>query len=530
MARRVALSASDRRRVSLTSHEAAGGPVERRVLPAAAVASLDNGALRRSHRDPRPAEPGPGLADAPELPPEADRLAVPEADLSGDAAEVWRDVIAAGDGDTLKRGKVRKQIGRTLRGVGLYLFVAAGMHAAGTAKKAKGRAAARRTTVDEAGRGRRSVAAHYPEALPAFDAALRHALVNPAPLPALAAASPNGAAGGGGVIAVDHLLSDGRGSQPVTGDGLQDLRGRRSGLQPAAVCRGVAVLLRHPSRAALAHPRGAAEHPRQDRRRRTGLAGRSPGGARCHLPTLPRRDRGLALLLPALPALRGDPAGPLVRPVRAGGVAGEAGKAGRAVKLAGTGAAMADRAARGGPGALANTTRCDVFESVASRIAAAGELLRESERLARGALALAIEAGGRLASAKAAAKHGEWLPGLAAAGIQPRTAQRAIELHRRAEEARALPGAEALSPSLALRMLPSVAGAGDRRRGPRNPAKDGADTARRRRARPGTPRASLTLTDADKRRLVEAAERRGLSQAALLRAALAAYLGGTGRR
>ena len=48
MARRVALSASDRRRVSLTSHEAAGGPVERRVLPAAAVASLDNGALRRS--------------------------------------------------------------------------------------------------------------------------------------------------------------------------------------------------------------------------------------------------------------------------------------------------------------------------------------------------------------------------------------------------------------------------------------------------------------------------------------------------
>ena len=216
--------------------------------------------------------------------------------------------------------------------------------------------------------------------------------------------------------------------------------------------------------------------------------------------------------------------------MRAGGVAGEAGKAGRAVKLAGTGAAMADRAARGGPGALANTTRCDVFESVASRIAAAGELLRESERLARGALALAIEAGGRLASAKAAAKHGEWLPGLAAAGIQPRTAQRAIELHRRAEEARALPGAEALSPSLALRMLPSVAGAGDRRRGPRNPAKGGADTARRRRARPGTPRASLTLTDADKRRLVEAAERRGLSQAALLRAALAAYLGGTGRR
>ena len=198
--------------------------------------------------------------------------------------------------------------------------------------------------------------------------------------------------------------------------------------------------------------------------------------------------------------------------------------------LSGRAAADADRReSRGGRVAVANTTRCDVFESVASRIAAAGELLRESERLARGALALAIEAGGRLASAKAAAKHGEWLPGLAAADIQPRTAQRAIELHRRAEEARALPGAEALSPSRALRMLPSVAGASDRRRGPRNPAKD-ADTARRRRARPSTPRASLTLPDADKRRLVDAAERRGMSQAALLRAALAAYLGGAGGR
>ena len=200
MARRVALSASDRRRVSLTSHEAAGGPVERRVLPAAAVASLDNGALRRvpaARPKPRgvgdlPVEPGPG----PELPPEADRLAVPETDLTGEAAEVWRDVIAAGDGDALKRGKARKQIGRTLRGGGLYLFVSAGMHAAGTAKKAKGRAAARRSVVAEVIRGRRAVAAHYPEALPAFDAALRHALVNPAPLPALAAASPSGAAGG----------------------------------------------------------------------------------------------------------------------------------------------------------------------------------------------------------------------------------------------------------------------------------------------------------------------------------------------
>ena len=103
--------------------------------------------------------------------------------LESDAADVWRDVIAGAVGDTLKRGKVRKQIGRTLRGAGLYLFVAAGMHAAGTAKKAKGRAAARRKTVEEAGRARCSVAAHYPDCLSAFDAALRHALVNPAPLP-----------------------------------------------------------------------------------------------------------------------------------------------------------------------------------------------------------------------------------------------------------------------------------------------------------------------------------------------------------
>ncbi len=209
MARAVALSARDVRRVGLTAHASRAVAVERRALPAAAVATLDNGVLRRMSRPPRkslphggdssPAaaapdqeayeagaslpQPAPAPA-APELPPEADRLAAPEAALEGDAADVWRDVIAVVDNDdTLKRGKVRKQIGRTLRGAGLYLFVAAGMHAAGTAKKAKGRAAARRKTVGEAGRARCSVVAHYPDCLPAFDAALRHALVNPAPLP-----------------------------------------------------------------------------------------------------------------------------------------------------------------------------------------------------------------------------------------------------------------------------------------------------------------------------------------------------------
>ena len=207
MARAVALSARDVRRVGLTTHARRAGVVDRRVLPTAVVATLDNGVLRRVSRPPRkslasggepsPAAPNQGAREAgpsvpqpepapaaPELPPEADRLAVPAAMLEGDAADVWRDVIAVGDGDTLKRGKARKQIGRTLRGGGLYLFVASGMHAAGAAKKAKGRAAARRKTVEEAGRARRSVAAHYPDCLPAFDAALRHALANPAPLPA----------------------------------------------------------------------------------------------------------------------------------------------------------------------------------------------------------------------------------------------------------------------------------------------------------------------------------------------------------
>lgn len=208
MARAVALLARDVRRVGLTAHARRPAAVERRVLPTAAVATLDNGVLRRVSRNPRkslpsggdpsPAKPNQGACEAgpsvpqpepataaPELPPEADRLTAPASALEGDATDVWLAVTAVGAGDdTLKRGKVRKQIGRTLRGGGFYLFVAAGMHAAGTAKKAKGRAAARRKTIEEAGRWRHSVAAHYPDCLPAFDAALRHALVNPAPFPA----------------------------------------------------------------------------------------------------------------------------------------------------------------------------------------------------------------------------------------------------------------------------------------------------------------------------------------------------------
>ena len=118
MTRAVALSARDVRRVGLTAHASRSVAVERRVLPTAAVATLDNGVLRRVSRSPgkslphggdsSPAAPdqgaceaGPSLGQpapapaAPELPPEADRLAVPEAALEGDAADVWRDVIVS---------------------------------------------------------------------------------------------------------------------------------------------------------------------------------------------------------------------------------------------------------------------------------------------------------------------------------------------------------------------------------------------------------------------------------------------------
>ena len=118
----------------------------------------------------------------PDIPPDADRVGAAKSELTGTATAVWADVLAVAGGELLERGKTRKQIGRTLRGKGLYLFVAAGMHGAATARKAKGRAAARRRTVEEAARGRLSVGAHWPEHLPLFDAALRHAMLHPKPL------------------------------------------------------------------------------------------------------------------------------------------------------------------------------------------------------------------------------------------------------------------------------------------------------------------------------------------------------------
>ena len=52
MARAVALSARDVRRVGLTAYASRAGAVERRALPTAAVATLDNGVLRRVSRTP----------------------------------------------------------------------------------------------------------------------------------------------------------------------------------------------------------------------------------------------------------------------------------------------------------------------------------------------------------------------------------------------------------------------------------------------------------------------------------------------
>ena len=201
LARQVALAASDRRRrVTLTHHEAPVA-VERRVLPHQDVARLDNGPLERPRR-PRSIRGGTGaertstpppIPTEPDIPPDADRVGAAKPDLTAAAAAVWADVLAVADGEPLERGKTRKQIDRTLRGKGLYLFVAAGMHSAATAKKAKGRAAARRKTVEAAARGRLSVAAHWPEHLPFFDAALRHAMLHPKPLlpPAGAPAEPD---------------------------------------------------------------------------------------------------------------------------------------------------------------------------------------------------------------------------------------------------------------------------------------------------------------------------------------------------
>ena len=60
MARAVALSARDVRRVGLTAHASRAVAVERQALPTAAVATLDNGVLRRVSRTPRKSLPHGG--------------------------------------------------------------------------------------------------------------------------------------------------------------------------------------------------------------------------------------------------------------------------------------------------------------------------------------------------------------------------------------------------------------------------------------------------------------------------------------
>ena len=197
LAREVALAASGRRRVALTHHEPRL-EVERRVLPNRDVVRLDNGPLNRpqdrrrvrGRRSDERVPTTPSRPAKPDIPPETERVGAAEAELAGTAAaDTWADVVTAEaiDGEPLGRGKTRKQIDRTLRGKGLCVFVAAGMHSAANAKKAKGRASARRKTVEAVARARRSVAVHWGEHLGLFDAALRHALLHPAPLPPAAA-------------------------------------------------------------------------------------------------------------------------------------------------------------------------------------------------------------------------------------------------------------------------------------------------------------------------------------------------------
>ena len=194
IARAVALASRDLRQVGLRKDDGGTADVERKTLPSNAVATLDNGPARqerrgreqprRTHnaRDHRP-KPTDGAGPRLELPAERNRVAAAETELADEAAEIWREIAAATTEEMPTRGKVRKQIGRTVKRRGLYMFVAAGMHASQNAKKAKGRAAARRKTIDEAARCRQGVRKEYPEHLDAFDGALRHALANPAPLP-----------------------------------------------------------------------------------------------------------------------------------------------------------------------------------------------------------------------------------------------------------------------------------------------------------------------------------------------------------
>ena len=140
----------------------------------------------------RAARPGPAFMAAlrPVLPDPTARLEAELEDLPGDAAAVWGEVLVCTDRETVNAGKARKLLERAVVGRGLYQFVAAGLHSSETARKAKGRAAARRMLVQEAARGRRSVAKHWRRHLPALEGALIHALCHPEPFPARTGGDP----------------------------------------------------------------------------------------------------------------------------------------------------------------------------------------------------------------------------------------------------------------------------------------------------------------------------------------------------
>ena len=75
-----------------------------------------------------------------------------------------------------------------------------------------------------------------------------------------------------------------------------------------------------------------------------------------------------------------------------------------------------------------NTTTA-IAEHNKDLLRGAADDLRHAESQVATALCTFIDAGEKLAAVKAAIPHGGWLPALEAAGINPRTAQRAILIH-----------------------------------------------------------------------------------------------------
>ena len=190
-----------------------------------------------------------------------------------------------------------------------------------------------------------------------------------------------------------------------------------------------------------------------------------------------------------------------------------------------------------GPGALSGLGGASRRGDRVSRITALGRPLaaigRDVDRelaelsgLARRAVGVAWRIGGLLLEARSTCGHGEWRPWLAARGISKSSADRWMQLRCSFAEMSQLGTIGSVDAALKARpkaLPPAVIDV------PATSARDGDRRGRPKASRPAArtrPRASLTLPDADKRRLVEAAARRGLSQAALLRAALAAFLAG----